>query len=189
MNKHRKDRKEALEYMAMAEGYDGRLIIDQLETYVKPGSAVLELGMGPGKDLDLLAEKYRVTGSDLSEAFLDLYREKNPGANLLHLDAVTLDTTETFDCIYSNKVLHQIGPDDLKRSFERQSALLNPAGIACHSFWYGDKVVTHRGQQFWYYTELTIRSVVPPDFDIVFQHRYMEMIPNDSIWMIFRVKK
>ena len=186
MNKHLKDRKEALEYQAMAEGYDGRLIIDQLGLHLKPGASVLELGMGPGKDLDILAEKYRATGSDISPAFLELYKEKNPQAGLLQLDAVTLDTDRQFDCIYSNKVLHQLSRTELKQSFIRQSEVLNPGGLLCHSFWYGDKTVEHKGAKFEYYTEDTIPDYVPDTLELISYRKYKEMVADDSVLFIFR---
>ena len=42
------------EYIKMAEGYDGKDLIKVFENYLPKGSTVLELGMGPGKDLDML---------------------------------------------------------------------------------------------------------------------------------------
>lgn len=189
MNKHQKDRKEALEYRAIAEGYDGRMIIDQLNLHLKPGAQILEVGMGPGKDLEILSEKYKVTGSDFSVAFLDLYREKNPGADLLQLDALTLNTDRTFDCIYSNKVLHQLSRTDLKQSFKRQLELLNPGGLLCHSFWYGDKTVEHRGAKFEYYTENTITDYFAKPIKLIYFKKYMEMVADDSIFFIFSVSE
>ena len=49
-------------YIEMAEGYDGRDLISVLQRYLASDSTVLELGMGPGKDIALLGEFYRVTG-------------------------------------------------------------------------------------------------------------------------------
>lgn len=43
-------------YIRMAEGYDGAGLIAVLRKYLPAGSTLLELGMGPGKDLDLRAE-------------------------------------------------------------------------------------------------------------------------------------
>ncbi len=40
-------------YIKMADGYDGRALIGILQKHLPPGSTVLELGMGPGKDLGL----------------------------------------------------------------------------------------------------------------------------------------
>ena len=56
-------------YVEMAEGFDGRELVDVLKKHLAPGSTVLELGMGPGKDLALLAEAFGATGSDRSQVF------------------------------------------------------------------------------------------------------------------------
>ena len=103
-------------YVQMAEGYDGRELVDVLKKHLPSGSSVLELGMGPGKDLALLAEAYDATGSDSSEVFLRRYRRDHPDADLLLLDAVTLATERRFDAIYSNKVLHHLSVDELRTS-------------------------------------------------------------------------
>jgi len=50
--------------------------ISALTKFLPAGATVLELGMGPGVDFDLLSQHYQVTGSDNSQVFLDRYREK-----------------------------------------------------------------------------------------------------------------
>ncbi len=60
------DEKNVQSYIEMVDGYDGQWLIDVLKTYVSEGATVLELGMGPGKDCDILRQSYRVTGSDNS---------------------------------------------------------------------------------------------------------------------------
>jgi trans-aconitate methyltransferase len=100
--------KNVRDYIRMAEGYDGRELIENLKKHLRSGSSVLELGMGPGKDMDILAGTYRVTGSDSSRIFLDMHRQTHPEADLLQLDAVTIKTDRRFDCLYSNKVLQHL---------------------------------------------------------------------------------
>lgn len=178
-------RKRAAEYILMADGYDGREIIAVLQAYLKPGSTVLELGMGPGKDIELLEEKYRVTGSDVSQVFIDMYREKKPAADLLNLDAVTLETDRRFDCIYSNKVFHYLSAEQLKTSFARQGAVLNPGGIVCHTVWYGDKQIDVKGMTFYYYTEQTIEDCYE-GFDLLLSRKYREMDTDDSMLLILK---
>ena len=108
------DTKKGVEqYIKMAEGYDGAELIKILQKYLPANSTVLELGMGPGKDMDILKKSYAVTGSDNSQVFLDKYKEKYREADLLLLDAITLQTDRKFDCIYSNKVLHHLTQEDL----------------------------------------------------------------------------
>jgi cyclopropane fatty-acyl-phospholipid synthase-like methyltransferase len=175
-----------LEYMRMTQDYDGTELLKLLEPFLRPGCTLLEIGMGPGKDLDLLKETYTVTGSDLSDGFLELYRDKNPDADLLQLDAVTLDTERTFEAVFSNKVLHHLDRKDLRKSFQRQYEILEPEGIAAHTFWFGDKIIEVKGMTFYYYTEETIRPLIDDLFEVVFWKNYMEMDTDDSILLIMK---
>jgi cyclopropane fatty-acyl-phospholipid synthase-like methyltransferase len=180
------NRKNVNEYIQMAAGYDGRALIAVLHRYLPAGSTVLELGMGPGKDLDLLTQTYTVTGSDSSSVFLDLYREKHPRADLLELDAASIATDRTFDCIYSNKVLHHLSKSDLPYSFTRQRELLTVGGLLMHSFWHGDQEEEHHGLRFVYYTEETLLRAIGPGFEVVTMERYKEMEQGDSFYILLR---
>lgn len=90
----------------MVKGYDGVELIKILQNYLSKDSTVLELGMDLRKELDILKESYKVTGSDRSQLFLNKYKENHQDADVLLLDAVNIPTNRKFDCIYSNKVLH-----------------------------------------------------------------------------------
>ena len=147
------------QYIKMAEGYDGAELIKILQKYLPENSTILELGMGPGKDMDILMESYTVTGSDNSQVFLDKYKEKHLDADLLLLDAVIIQTDRKFDCIYSNKVLHHLTKEDLIKSLQRQKEALNPNGIAFHSFWKGNKVEEMEGLLFTYYETEDLRKM------------------------------
>jgi cyclopropane fatty-acyl-phospholipid synthase-like methyltransferase len=182
------DRECAKEYIKMAEGYDGRELIEVLREHLPKGASLLELGMGPGTDLDLLNQTYRVTGSDSAQAFLDIYRERNERADLLLLDAATLDTDRRFDGIYSNKVLIHLSEDELQQSFLRQEDVLNPQGILFHSFWHGDKEEFFHGLRFRYYTEEKLLGIVELRFEVVAMERYTEMEDDDSIYLVLRAR-
>jgi trans-aconitate methyltransferase len=175
-------------YIDMARGYDGRALIARLRPHLAPGTTVLELGMGPGVDLDLLSATYTVTGSDTSDVFLDLYRETHPDADLLHLDAVKIATERRFDCVFSNKVLHHLERDDLSRSFARQLEVLNERGIACHSFWRGNGEEHYEGMRFMSWPEDGLRAMVEPPWEIIHLGVYTEMDDNDSILLIARTR-
>lgn len=180
------DRKNAESYIKMAEGYDGGELIDILKAYLEPGSSVLELGMGPGTDFEILNKSYLVTGSDSAQPFLDLYREKDPSADLLLLDAVSIETERRFDCIYSNKVLYHLTRDELRSSLQRQADVLNERGILLHTFWVGEMDEQQHGLQMAYYTEETLVPLVGDEFEVLATSRYSEMEPDDSICLILR---
>ncbi len=174
----------AREYIAMADGYDGSELITAMSEHVPQGASVLEIGMGPGTDLNILGQQYRVTGSDNSRFFVDLYRQERPDADLLILDAVKLDTDRKFDCIYSNKVLHHLSQDELQSSLERQNQVLNKGGYLMHSFWKGDRVEEMHGLKFFYRTEAQLRLSFERLYDLISLVTYEELEPDDSIYVL-----
>ncbi len=176
------------QYIKMAEGYDGAELIKILQKYLPENSTILELGMGPGKDTDILKNSYAVTGSDNSQIFLDKYKKNNPDADLLFLDATTLQTQQKFDCIYSNKVLHHLTREDLIKSLQRQKETLNPNGIMLHSFWKGSKTENIEGLIFTYYEMDDLKKMTESDFEILATETYTEMEKDDSIYVILRNK-
>ncbi len=180
------DPEKVEQYISMAEGYDGRELIEQLRRHLPDRSHVLELGMGPGVDLELLKQHFVVTGSDRSKVFVDRYQAKHPEADLLHLDAVSLQTDRTFDCIFSNKVLHHLSRDELRQSFTAQASRVRPGGLLMHSFWVGDGEDTIEGMRFTYHTEETLRESFDRNMREITMERYTEMEPDDSLYVILR---
>jgi cyclopropane fatty-acyl-phospholipid synthase-like methyltransferase len=181
--------KKVEEYIQMAEGYNGQDLIVKFTKFLPEGSKVLEIGMGPGTDLSLLAKYYRITGSDYSKIFIDRYRKRFPDTDLLILDAITLDTNRKFHGIYSNKVLMHLSREELKKSIIKQAIILEADGIICHSFWRGDKEENFDGLRFIYYTADQLRSLFEDSFDIIKIEKYQEMEPDDSLTIIGKKKK
>ena len=174
------------QYIEMAEGYDGAELIKILQNYLPEHSIILELGIGPGKDMDILKKSYTVTGSDYSQIFLDRYKENHQDADLLCLDAITLQTNRKFDCIYSNKVLHHLTKEDLIKSLQQQKELLNPDGIAFHSFWKGNKTEHMEGLLFTYYEIEELKKMAELNYDVLAIETYTEMEKDDSIYAILK---
>lgn len=172
------------EYIAMCEGYDGEELINIFRKNLAEGATVLEIGMGPGKDLDILQRYYKTTGSDYSEIFLNTYKETNPHVDLLLLDAVKMDVAKKFQGIYSNKVLQHLSREELRESIEKQNNVLIKPGIMFHSFWYGDKEEEMQGLKFAYYNEVSLREIFSKDFEIIEMKRYSEMEDQDSIYVV-----
>ena len=168
----------------MATPYDGKLLIRQLEKILPEGASILELGMGPGKDMDILSKKYIVTGSDLSREFIRIYKIKNPKADLHVLDAHTIEINRRFDCIFSNKVLHHLSTTELTESLIRQNELLNPHGLVAHSFWEGDREEILSGLRFVYYRKQYLEYLFSRTFKIISSKIYSEVFPDDSFFIL-----
>ena len=60
------------QYLGMVSGPD-RKLVERLSELLSAGATVLEIGMGPGHDLQLLAERYRVVGTDRSPIFVQRF--------------------------------------------------------------------------------------------------------------------
>ena len=58
------------EYESMCEEYDGSELYNVLARHLVDGLTLLELGCGPGNDINFFHKKYTVTGSDLSDEFI-----------------------------------------------------------------------------------------------------------------------
>jgi len=170
----------------MCEGYDGRALTEAFAGHVPDGARVLEIGMGPGTDMALLAARYDVTGSDSSAVFVERYRSQHPNADLIVLDAVTLDTDRRFDAIFSNKVLQHLTTDDASRSLDAQHRILVPGGIAFHTLWYGEALEEHHGLRFQQYTEETFGGLLDSHFELIDATRYAEESEGDSLRVVLK---
>ena len=79
-------------YAALVAGTDGAALVARFSEWLPLKPLYWSWGWAPGADLALLARHFaRVTGSDRSRAFLQRYRARHPAADLLRLDAVTLE--------------------------------------------------------------------------------------------------
>ncbi|MTI68427.1 MAG: methyltransferase domain-containing protein [Firmicutes bacterium] len=182
------DKQKVKEYIEMCEGMGAKELINILKRQIKEGSTVLELGMGPGNDLNLLKNYYNVIGSDNSQAFLDAYKENNRNTELLLLDAVTINTDKKFDCIYSNKVLQHLTKKELNQSVVRQKEVLNDGGILFHTFWRGDSEEIYEGLRFVHYEKDELINIFQKHFEIVEINYYSEEDDEDSIYIVSQKK-
>jgi trans-aconitate methyltransferase len=180
------NKKNVGQYIEFTPSHDGALLVDLLVNHLPASATVLELGMGPGKDFDKLSKHFSVTGSDFSTTFLELYRLRNDSADLLHLDARTLDTERTFDAIFSNKALIHLSREDLRTSFLRQSDVLNAGGLVLHSFWHGAGEANFDGLRLVYQDEHELAGMLEDAFDIIDVGRHAKMAEDDSIYVLAR---
>jgi len=174
------------EYIHLAEGYDGKELIHMFRPHLHPGAKILELGMGPGKDMEILQRDYQVTGSDSSEIFVNRYLKLHPNADLLTLDAISIDTRRRFDAIYSNKVLQHLTKKELATSIDSQHRVLNNGGIALHSIWLGDTCEEFGGLISQQHTLESFTKLLGGRFTVTESRIYTEMEELDSICIILK---
>lgn len=64
--------------------------------------------------------------------------------------------------------------------------MLNPNGIAFHSFWKGNKVEEIEGLLFTYYETGDLKKRVESNFDMLAMETYTEMERDDSIYVVLK---
>jgi SAM-dependent methyltransferase len=103
------------------------LMIDRLA----PGAAVLELGCGGGvPTARLLAERYAVTGVDLSARQIELARRQVPGATFVQVDMTALDLPpESVDAVVAFYSLTHVPRREHRRLFASIVNWLRPGGL------------------------------------------------------------
>ena len=176
------------EYIQLAKEVNGGALIEKLKTYLLPGSKLLEIGSGPGTDWYMLSKVYEVVGSDNSSAFLAHLNKTHPAGKFLLLDAITLETSDHFDGLYANKVLHHLKDDELTAAIQRQHAMLKSGGIICHSFWKGEGDEVFKGLFVNYHTAETLRRYFEAHFEILLLEPYAEFEADDSLLLIGKRK-
>jgi SAM-dependent methyltransferase len=104
-----------------------QLLLDSLPR----GAKVLELGCGGGgPTTQQLADRFNLTGVDLSAAQLDLARRNVPGATFLQADMTTLAfEPESFDAVASFYALGHLPHGELPRLLIRVATWLRPGGL------------------------------------------------------------
>jgi SAM-dependent methyltransferase len=172
------------QYEKMCEGYDGSQIFDLLAKHLLPRQSILEIGCGPGNDIDSLKRSYQVVGSDNSDEFLKRCRARHPDVEFRKLDAVTLETDEQFDCVYSNKVFHHLSLEKLIMAFKRQNQVIREGGLFAHTFWIGDQEFEKDGLYFRFHNREELIALVSDYFDIVDMLEYKEFEDGDSLFVV-----
>lgn len=101
---------------------------------------VLELGCGSGvPDAKLLAERFRVTGVDISEEQVKRARAYVPGADFIHADFTSLELEPaSFDAVAAMYCFNHVPRELLGGLFTRIHSWLVPGGFLLASLGTGD---------------------------------------------------
>lgn len=177
------------EYENICEEYDGSELYAVLDKHLADNSTLLELGSGPGNDINYLKKKYSVTGSDLSDEFLIRCKKKHADVPFIKLDAVSIKPDKLFDCVFSNKVLHHLTLEELEKSLKRQQEVIVTNGLFAHTFWLGDKEFTMEGMLFMFYNREHLVKLVSKYFTIIKLYDYKEFEEGDSIFILAKNDK
>jgi cyclopropane fatty-acyl-phospholipid synthase-like methyltransferase len=115
--------------------------VEQLSARLDDGARVLELGCGAGEPCTrMLAERFEVTGVDISAEQLERARARIPNVHFVQADLTTLELDpESYDAVVAIYVLNHV-PRDLQGDLLRRVAgWLVPGGYFLASFGTADE--------------------------------------------------
>jgi SAM-dependent methyltransferase len=121
--------------------------LDKLVARLEPGSTVVELGCGNGTaETRALAERFDVTGVDLSEEQLRRARERVPRVTFVQADLTSVEFAESsLDAVCAFYVFNHVPRELLAGVFDRIHRWLRPGGLFLASLgasdvegWHGD---------------------------------------------------
>lgn len=113
----------------------GRFVAD-LASRLPAGARVLDLGCGNGTKTAVLADRFEVTGVDVSERQLALARAAVPDARFVHTDFTELDfPAESFDAVTALYSIVHVPREEHPALLGRIRSWLKPGGhfLACMS--------------------------------------------------------
>ena len=115
-------------------------MLDEFIARLASDARVLDLGCGPGLPATrLLADRFEVTGVDISEAQLEAARRNVPEASFVHDDLMHVDfPPESFEGVTAFYSIIHVPRDEHRQLFERVSRWLVPGGLFLATLGAGD---------------------------------------------------
>ncbi|MBT2397102.1 methyltransferase domain-containing protein [Streptomyces sp. ISL-100] len=119
-----------------------RALLASLLEQTKSGTAIADLGCGPGHVAAWLAEKgARTVGIDLSAGMVEAGRRRFAQVEFREGDLLELPAKDgEFGSAVAFYTIIHLDPDDLQRAFEEARRVLRPAGLLLLSFHIGEEV-------------------------------------------------
>jgi len=154
---------------------------------IKPGSSILDLGCGPGRDAKIFADKdYKVTGVDLAENMIKAAKNRVPNAEFKVMNINNLEFIDnSFDAIWSSMCFPHVPKDMVPDALTEAFRVLNNEGIMFVSIKKGEGEFVESDTR--YNGEKKLWSFYQPEefkkllIDAGFKIAHMETVLNSNI--------
>jgi|GEM_PF-106562 len=153
--------KYADRYSEVTRNADMSDIYERFEEHLKPGSRILDLGCGSGRDSKYFLDKgYKVVSLDASEAMCRKTQELT-GKAAVHMRIEDMNYENEFDAVWACASLLHVAKSDMHKILEKAMKALRVGGVLYASWKYGKSERTRAdGRTFANYTEARVCDMV-----------------------------
>jgi cyclopropane fatty-acyl-phospholipid synthase-like methyltransferase len=118
------------DWAARVKGDPWERFLSELAGQLAPGARVLDLGCGNGQKIARLADRFDVTGVDISKEQLRLARAEIPNARFVHADLAELDfPAESYDAVTALYSISHVPREQHPALFGKVARWLRPSGL------------------------------------------------------------
>lgn len=148
-------------YSEITRNADMSDIYKRFEEHLKPGSRILDLGCGSGRDSKYFLDKgYKVVSLDASEAMCRKTQELT-GKAAVHMRIEDMNYENEFDAVWACASLLHVAKSDMHKILEKAMKALKVGGVLYASWKYGKSERTlDDGRTFANYTEARVCDMV-----------------------------
>lgn len=148
-------------YSEITRNADMSDIYQHFEENLKPGSRILDLGCGSGRDSKYFLDKgYKVVSLDASEAMCRKTQELT-GKAAVHMRIEDMNYENEFDAVWACASLLHVAKSDMHKILEKAMKALRVGGVLYASWKYGKSERTwDDGRTFANYTEARVCDMV-----------------------------
>lgn len=169
------------EWGARVEGDPWARFLDDVADRLPAGALVLDLGCGNGTKIARLADRFEVTGVDLSERQVRLARAAVPTASFVQADFTELDApADSFDAVTALYSIVHVPRDEHPALLDRIRGWLKPGGLFLAS-------LSHVGGpdrvDEWLGVEMFFSGFDAETNSRLVREAGFELLANDVVWM------
>jgi SAM-dependent methyltransferase len=169
------------EWGARVEGDPWARFLDDVADRLPAGALVLDLGCGNGTKIARLADRFEVTGVDLSVRQVRLARAAVPTASFVQADFTELDApAESFDAVTALYSIVHVPREEHPALLDRIRGWLKPGGLFLAS-------LSHVGGpdrvDEWLGVEMFFSGFDAETNSRLVREAGFELLANDIVWM------
>ena len=168
--------KAAERYLENRDRFKNNKHLEKLNTLLRPGSIILDIGCGAGKPIDkfFIDRGHKVIGIDVSEKQIELAKRNVPQARYVVKDISNLRKGEyQVDAVVSFYTIFHIPRETHEKLFEKINSFLPKGGLVLvtmgSSEWEGTEEDFHGVRMYWshYGTEKNRKIIERAGFKVI----------------------